>query len=168
MCVPSLAPWALCFSVSTQSPASTERMRACWVTAVWSSPGLTPDLLSLPSCLSPTVPLLRCPSPTSFPFSPLAHSLRRDMGLNMCEWTWSDVPNSPFSPTASLFALFTAGCLPLMFLWFSTSPFLQTLLSNHRSTEHCGLHPPIKPLCRTDLELLLSQHPSTSALTDFV
>lgn len=40
-----------------QSPSPC-RERACWVTAVWSSPGLDPDLLShRPALLLPSLPL---------------------------------------------------------------------------------------------------------------
>lgn len=49
------------------------RERACWETAVWSSPGLAPDLLCLLF------------SPTRFPYlPPLAFSMRRDVCLYVC------------------------------------------------------------------------------------
>lgn len=64
-CVCLLPPPCFPASGGSQSP-SLCWSRACWVTAVWSSPGFTPGLLSLPYCLYPTV------FPSS---SPITHPL---------------------------------------------------------------------------------------------
>lgn len=108
MCVWLLTFWALCLSTSSSSslPATVER--ECWVTEVWSSPGLTPDLLSL----LPLFPQSSPPSPltsTCFPLFLLARSLMSDI-VRVCVHV--DIfPNSLYCRTPGLFFLLTVGHL---------------------------------------------------------
>ena len=70
VCVPPPPQSPAAAAAVSQSPSPCWE-RARWVTAVWSSPGFAPDLLSLPSCLSlpqyspPSPPLTHPASPSS-------------------------------------------------------------------------------------------------------
>lgn len=146
--LPTPCSLVLCLSSSSQPPSPC-RERACWVTAVWSSPGLAPDLLSLPSCLSPTVPLPASPPLThQLPLLP-AGSFTQDWYGFVC-----------VSGHACLFP--TAHKVQLL-VYLSCSQWVLGLSFNP-----CGLNLPVKPLRKTDLESVLSQQPGTSALTFFL
>lgn len=123
--------WFLCVSTSSSSQSvSPDRERACWVTAVWSSPGLAPDLLSLSSSLSPTVRASFIPlSPTRFPFFLLALSLRTDMVcvyVCMCGHGWL----FPTAHTVQLLVYLSCSQQVILFWHFYC-------VKHHPSSEHC-------------------------------
>lgn len=135
VCVWLLTFWALCLSTSSRSsslPATVER--ECWVTEVWSSPGLTPDLLSL----LPLFPQSSPPSPltsTCFPLFLLARSLMSDI-VRVCVSMWT------FFPTACSVEL-------LVYFFFSQSVisfsnfFFSTLHTNLPRNSNVGTFFPI-------------------------
>lgn len=143
--------WALCLSTSSRSsslPATVER--ECWVTEVWSSPGLTPDLLSL----LPLFPQSSPPSPltsTCFPLFLLARSLMSDI-VRVCVSMWTFFPTA-CSVELLVYFFFSQSVISFsnFFLALYTPTFLGTQMLEHffpfKPDRLCFL---IKPLCRTD------------------